>query len=390
MRWSAPPSQSDVESPSVIGSGKSSITPVFQNQPGFPQKYINPDEIALTLGGDTMSKAYEASAITAKERLKCIEQKVSFSFETVMSHPSKLAVLETAAEAGFETKVIFVSTENPNLNIDRVKQRVLDGGHNVPEDKIVSRYHRSLSYLPKAAEIADKTYIIDNSDSLQIKAVLSQGQVIEQPGVKIDWVEKTIATLNERRQEKLAIERVNPDSSVASLNRSNHTGKIKSVGKHFLVQQTKDSGTVIHENSILNSDESAVGHDVLINYRNGVHKISIPEISIDTSDKIEDTLFDLANSSKYIVLNRGIDKTSSEDFKVYNFPSGVTIEKSSESLSISYDDKLLRFDRDFNIIQNDFSIREIQKLNQQTQLIKQHTLKGSRDREIQIDKDLSI
>ncbi|MCC0175828.1 hypothetical protein I4641_02380 [Waterburya agarophytonicola K14] len=62
------------------GSGKSTITPLFQNQPDFPQKYINPDEIALTLGGDTMSKAYEASAIAAQERLISIEENESFSF----------------------------------------------------------------------------------------------------------------------------------------------------------------------------------------------------------------------------------------------------------------------------------------------------------------------
>jgi len=70
------------------GSGKSSVTPLFQNQADFPKNYINPDEIALTLGGNTMKKAYEASAIAAGERLRCIERKESFAFETVMSHPS--------------------------------------------------------------------------------------------------------------------------------------------------------------------------------------------------------------------------------------------------------------------------------------------------------------
>ncbi len=132
------------------GSGKSSVTPIFSSQTDFPKNYINPDEIALTLGGNTIEKAYEASAIAARERLRCIEQKESFAFETVMSHPSKLAILETARRAGFETRLIFVSTDNPQTNVDRVKQRVVEGGHDVPENKVVSRYHRSLSLLPRA------------------------------------------------------------------------------------------------------------------------------------------------------------------------------------------------------------------------------------------------
>lgn len=68
-----------------------------------------------------MSQAYEASALAAQQRLKCIEQKKSFAFETVMSHPSKLAILETARKEGFETQVIFVSTDNPATNINRVR-----------------------------------------------------------------------------------------------------------------------------------------------------------------------------------------------------------------------------------------------------------------------------
>lgn len=361
------------------GSGKSTITSLFQNQPGFPQKYINPDEIALTLGGDTMSKAYQASAIAAQERFECIEKKKSFSFETVMSHPSKLAILETAREAGFETQVIFVSTDNPLTNVERVRKRVVDGGHNVPENKVVSRYHRSLSLLPKAVEIANKTYIFDNSSRTPVlAAVFSKGQVIERSGTKIEWVERTITTINERRQERLTLEQNYPDSSVASLDRGKYTGKIELVSKHFLVQQPIDDRAVIHENLILGLDRSAIGHDVLISYQDGVYRVAIPEISIDIPESMENTLFDLASSAKYVVLNRGMEGTSSRDNRVYDFPSGVAVEKSSEGLSIVYNDKSIQFDRDYNVIQNDFSVREILQLNQQTQSIKQHILEESR------------
>ena len=374
------------------GSGKSSVTPLFQSQPGFPQNYINPDEIALTLEGDIMSNAYQASAIAARQRHEFIFQGQSFAFETVMSHPSKLAILETAKQAGFETQVVFVSTGSSLQNVDRVRQRVADGGHDVPEKKIISRYNRSMSLLPRAVEIADKTYIVDNSSSSpQIGAVLSQGQVIEKSETEIQWIEKTIATLDERRQETLAIEQSNSDYLLAHFNEEQYTGKIKSVGEHFLVQQLENGSAVIHENSILSLEKSAIGHDVLISYRDGVHKIAVPEISRDISEtiSIEDTLFNLASSAKYVVLNRGSEKTSSEG-KVYSFPSGINIEKDSEGLSISYENKSIEFDRDYNVVQNNFLDKEVLQLNEQVSSIKQQLIQQNREIELERDNGLSL
>ena len=375
------------------GSGKSSVTPFFQSQPGFPQNYINPDEIALTLEGDTMSNAYQASAIAAQQRLEFISQGQSFAFETVMSHPSKLAILETAKQAGFETQVVFVSTGSSLQNVDRVRQRVADGGHDVPEQKIVSRYNRSMSLLPRAVEIADKTYIVDNSGSSpQIGAVLSQGQVMEKFETEIQWIEKTITTLDRRQIEILAIERSNSDYLLAGLNGGQYTGRIESVGEHFLVQQIEDGSAVIHENSILNLEKSAIGHDVSISYRDGVHKIAVPEISRDISEaiSIEDTFFNLTSSAKYVVLNQGSEKIDSEGTKVYSFPSGIIIEKDSEGLSILYEDKSIKFDRDFNVVQNNFSDKEILQLNQQVSSTKQQLIQQNPERVIERDNGLSL
>jgi predicted ABC-type ATPase len=307
------------------GSGKSTITPIFQSQTDFPQNYINPDEIAITLGGNTIFKAYEASAIAAKERLKCIESKQSFSFETVMSHPSKLAILETAIEAGFETRLVFVSTNNPLTNVDRVKQRVIEGGHDVPEDKVISRYHRSLSLLPKALEIVDKTYIFDNSDSSKLELVLSQGKVIEKSGSTIEWVEKTVAILDERGQEKLAIKQRNPEFSFARLDRDEHIGVIESVGKHFSVQQMKDGQTIIHENSILNLDSSAIGQNISVIYYNGVHKVNpTEEIQQARVEKIAPILMN------YLDHNQTLQVESTKSFIQFN----------RETKTLTYEDKI--------------------------------------------------
>src|SRR5690606_17629996 len=86
-----------------------------------------------------------------------------FSFETVFSHESNLDMMRRAAEKGYKVYLYFVSTESPEINKYRVKLRVANGGHDVPEDKIESRYYRSLSLLYTAAQIAYQAYFFDNS-----------------------------------------------------------------------------------------------------------------------------------------------------------------------------------------------------------------------------------
>ncbi len=122
--------------------------------------------------------------------------------------------------------------------------------------------------------MCNRAYLVDNSDSLEIKAVLSQGQVIEKPGAKIAWVENTLATLYGRQQEKLTIQQQYPNNSVVFLDRGQHEGEIKSLGDHFLVQQTTDQQTVIHDNSVLKLAPPIVGDRIRIAYQNGVHDLT--------------------------------------------------------------------------------------------------------------------
>ena len=98
-------------------------------------------------------------------RKKLLEQKKKFSFETVFSHSSKLSIMEEAIKAGYKVYLYFVSTESPEINKERVAIRKLKGGHHVPEDKIESRYYRSLDLLYKASNLTYQTFFFDNSES---------------------------------------------------------------------------------------------------------------------------------------------------------------------------------------------------------------------------------
>lgn len=124
--------------------------------------------------------SYFASVAGDFIRHKLLAAKVSFTFETVMSGPDKVAFLQKAQQSGFRTYLYYVATEDPEINISRVHYRVKVGGHPVPEDKIISRYYRSLELLPEAVNYSDRAYIFDNSGHERVwVAEVTDGEVLE-------------------------------------------------------------------------------------------------------------------------------------------------------------------------------------------------------------------
>lgn len=117
----------------------------------------------IDLGGLQMN-SYYASVLADFLRRRALESSKSFSFETVMSSPDKISLLREARSLGFRTYLYYVATEDPAINVQRVKNRVAEGGHDVPEDKIISRYYRSLNLLREAIRQADRAFLFDTSE----------------------------------------------------------------------------------------------------------------------------------------------------------------------------------------------------------------------------------
>ena len=107
-------------------------------------------------------------------RLEFLRLKISFTFETVMSHISKVEFLQEAKRQGFKTYLYYVATVDPEINIGRVHYRVHAGGHPVPEQKIRERYYRSLDLLMAAIEASDRAYIFDNSSHGEKAAFIAE------------------------------------------------------------------------------------------------------------------------------------------------------------------------------------------------------------------------
>lgn len=103
-------------------------------------------------------------------RKRLLNEDKKFSFETVFSHPGKLDIMKEATRKGYKVYLYYVSTMSPEINKNRVKIRVSKGGHDVPDDKIESRYYKSLDLQYDAAQIAYQAYFFDNSkDNGEIK-----------------------------------------------------------------------------------------------------------------------------------------------------------------------------------------------------------------------------
>jgi predicted ABC-type ATPase len=130
--------------------------------------------------GNVKINSYFASVLSDFIRKKLLEEKISFTFETVMSSSDKVDFLKLAQESGFRTYLYYVSTEDPAINVSRVRLRVSKGGHSVPEDKIICRYYRSLGFLYDASKFANRAYVFDNSTIERLLvAEMTEGDFLE-------------------------------------------------------------------------------------------------------------------------------------------------------------------------------------------------------------------
>lgn len=97
-------------------------------------------------------------------REQYIDDRKDFAFETVMSSQGKIDVIKKAKDAGYFIRLFFVGTNSPAINASRIATRVMEGGHEVPISKIISRYTKSISNCIDVLKIVDRGYIYDNSE----------------------------------------------------------------------------------------------------------------------------------------------------------------------------------------------------------------------------------
>jgi predicted ABC-type ATPase len=138
------------------GSGKSTVTRLAN----IIEPYINADDIKKSSQCTDLEAAQKADSL----RNELIDKHISFTFETVLSTDRNLKLLKRAKEQGYFIRCIYVLTSNPQINVQRIESRKLAGGHDVPTDKVLTRYDRALKLVPELIGICDVCHIYDNSE----------------------------------------------------------------------------------------------------------------------------------------------------------------------------------------------------------------------------------
>jgi predicted ABC-type ATPase len=178
------------------GGGKSTFYRSYLGYATLP--FINADIVALELG----IGAYEAAELAESVRQELFARRESFIFETVFSDPvgGKLAFLEEAVAQGYHVVLCFVGISDAAISGERVAQRVTEGGHAVPEDKLVTRFPRTMENLRLSMLRLPLVLVYDNDDLRtphRFCLAARLGTVLEAAGPMPSWLLPLLPPQNE-------------------------------------------------------------------------------------------------------------------------------------------------------------------------------------------------
>jgi predicted ABC-type ATPase len=142
------------------GAGKTTFHHAHLARAGLP--FVNADVIARELGLDAYAAAEAAGGI----REELVRLGESFVFETVFSDPvgDKVTFLKEAAAKGYTVLLCFIGTSGWEVSEERVAMRVSQGGHDVPAEKLATRYPRTMANLKAAIRELPLVWVFDNDD----------------------------------------------------------------------------------------------------------------------------------------------------------------------------------------------------------------------------------
>jgi len=147
-------------------------------------QFVNADVLSITMRLDPYLAAKYADYI----RRDLVKQRKSFAFETVFSDPvgEKVNFLQDASDNGYTVALFFIGIQSPELSDERVAQRVMQGGQDVPRQKLIERFPRVLENLKAAISVLPHVFVLDNSDlrnpyRLLVRFEAGKPMVIEPP-----------------------------------------------------------------------------------------------------------------------------------------------------------------------------------------------------------------
>ena len=161
------------------GAGKSTFYRLVLEPLGLP--FVNADRLAqLVYPGAEEERSYEAALLAEQQRNTLLLSGASFCFETLYSHPSKIDFTARAKALGCYVIMVVIHLEQAELNAARVAQRVREGGHNDPTEKLLKRIPRMLEQVKASIPLCDEVRVFDNSsaeDPFQPVMTIKMGEV---------------------------------------------------------------------------------------------------------------------------------------------------------------------------------------------------------------------
>lgn len=147
------------------GSGKSTFAEAYFVKTRKEQIYLNPDLIASGFGPLGSEQAsFQAGRILLQEVKVRVAQKDSFAFESTLSGKTWLTLLKEAKDQGYSVRIYFLYLKNVQKNLERIKTRVKQGGHNIPKETVKRRHPRCFeNFWNLYRPLADAWHIFDNS-----------------------------------------------------------------------------------------------------------------------------------------------------------------------------------------------------------------------------------
>ena len=171
------------------GAGKTTASYTILPEMLNCKEFVNADEIAKGLSPfqpETVS--FHAGRIMLQRINELLDQNVDFAIETTLTTLSYQKTIEFAKTKGFSITLLFFWLNDVNLAIERVKTRVAEGGHNIPEEVIVRRYKKGILNLTKVfVNLCDYWLVIDNSSRPYAFIAEGNGELVTIVYNKENW-----------------------------------------------------------------------------------------------------------------------------------------------------------------------------------------------------------
>lgn len=177
----------------VNGAGKTSIYKSIYYNDNKDEKRINTDEMVARIGSwrdDNLQMQCGREAV--KLIRQYINEGTSFNQETTLSGKSIIKNIMIAKSKDFYISMNYIGVNSPEIAKERVKIRVIKGGHGIPEDAIERRYYDSLVNLNKILKVCDEINIYDNTNIFKQIMYIKSGDLIWEDNDLPQWT-KSIA-----------------------------------------------------------------------------------------------------------------------------------------------------------------------------------------------------